>query len=123
MAQHAETTGAGSPTGLRPFHYKASDMELADMKRRIKATRWPEKETVDDDTQGVQLATMQALAKYWGDSYDWRKVEARLDALPPYAVGSVSGSMIFNCSTIEPGQPWVTITGMALSCFERTWMK
>ena len=84
MAQHAETTSAGSPTGLRPFHYKASDTELADMKRRIKATRWPEKETVDDDTQGVQLATMQALAKYWGDSYDWRKVEARLDALPQF---------------------------------------
>ncbi len=84
MTQHAETTSAGSPTDIRPFHYKASDTDLADMKRRIKATRWPEKETVDDDTQGVQLATMQALAKYWADSYDWRKVEARLAALPQF---------------------------------------
>ena len=79
MAQHAETTSAGAPTDIRPFHYKASDTDLADMKRRIKATRWPEKETVNDDTQGVQLATMQALAKYWAESYDWRKIEARLD--------------------------------------------
>jgi pimeloyl-ACP methyl ester carboxylesterase len=84
MAQHAETTSAGAPTDIRPFHYKASDTDLADMKRRIKATRWPEKETVDDDTQGVQLATMQALAKYWGESYDWRKAEARLEALPQF---------------------------------------
>jgi len=84
MAQHAETTSAGAPTDIRPFHYKASDTDLADMKRRIKATRWPEKETVNDDTQGVQLATMQALAKYWGESYDWRKVEARLESLPQF---------------------------------------
>ncbi len=84
MAQHAETTNAGSPTGIRPFHYRASDTDLADLKRRIKSTRWPEKETVDDDTQGVQLATMQALAKYWAESYDWRKIEARLESLPQF---------------------------------------
>lgn len=84
MPHHAETTSAGAPTDIRPFHYRASDTDLADMKRRIKATRWPEKETVEDDTQGVQLATMQALAKYWGDNYDWRKVEARLEALPQF---------------------------------------
>lgn len=82
MSQHAETTSAG--TDIRPFHYKASDTDLAEMKRRIKATRWPEKETVNDDTQGVQLATMQALAKYWAESYDWRKIEARLAALPQF---------------------------------------
>ncbi|MUV14934.1 epoxide hydrolase family protein [Noviluteimonas gilva] len=84
MAQHAETTSAGSPTGIRPFHYKASDTDLAELKRRIKSTRWPEKEGVDDDSQGVQLATMQQLAKYWAESYDWRKIEARLESLPQF---------------------------------------
>ena len=84
MSQHAESTGVGSPTTIRPFHYKASEMDLADMKRRIKSTRWPEKETVDDDTQGVQLATMQALAKYWAENYDWRKVEGRLSTFQQF---------------------------------------
>ena len=55
-----------------------------DLRARIKATRWPEKETVADDTQGVQLATMQKLARYWATEYDWRKVEARLNALPQF---------------------------------------
>jgi pimeloyl-ACP methyl ester carboxylesterase len=84
MGQRAETTSAGAPTGIRPFHFKASDTDLADMKRRIKATRWPEKEPVDDDSQGVQLATMQALAKYWAESYDWRTIESRLDSMPQF---------------------------------------
>jgi pimeloyl-ACP methyl ester carboxylesterase len=61
-----------------------SDEQLADLRRRIQATRWPDKELVADASQGVQLATMQALAKYWGTNYDWRKFEARLDALPQF---------------------------------------
>jgi len=69
---------------IRPFHFHASDEELADLRSRILATRWPEKETVADASQGVQLATMKALAAYWGSQYDWRKVEARLDALPQF---------------------------------------
>ncbi|HEX7893665.1 MAG TPA: epoxide hydrolase N-terminal domain-containing protein, partial [Terriglobales bacterium] len=54
------------------------EAELVELRRRINATRWPERETVTDATQGVQLATIQALAKYWANEYDWRKVEARL---------------------------------------------
>jgi len=69
---------------VRPFHFHASDEQLADLHRRIAATRWPDKETVADASQGVQLATMQALAKYWGTEYDWRKCEAKLNALPQF---------------------------------------
>ena len=69
---------------IRPFHVHFSDSELADLKRRINATRLPAKETVDDQSQGVQLATIQKLAAYWGTKYDWRKVEARLDAVPQF---------------------------------------
>ena len=64
--------------------YHASDEELADLKRRIEATRWPERETVDDGTQGVQLEFMQKLADYWANDYDWRRCEARLNALPNF---------------------------------------
>ena len=60
------------------------EAELDELRRRIKATRWPDRETVTDQSQGVQLATMQALARYWATEYDWRKVEARLNALPQF---------------------------------------
>jgi len=73
-----------SDTSIRPFSYRASDEELADLKRRIKATRWPSRELVNDPTQGVQLATMRKLADYWASQYDWRKAEARLNALPMF---------------------------------------
>jgi pimeloyl-ACP methyl ester carboxylesterase len=76
-----------APTGdisIRPFAFHASDEELADLKRRIKATRWPERELVDDGTQGVQLALMQKLADYWATDYDWRRCEAQLNALPNF---------------------------------------
>jgi pimeloyl-ACP methyl ester carboxylesterase len=69
---------------IRPFHYRASDEALADLKRRIKATRWPERETVDDNTQGVQLATMQKLADYWANQHDWRRAEAQLFSYPNF---------------------------------------
>ena len=69
---------------VRPFHFTASDEALADLRRRIAATRWPDKETVADASQGVQLATMQKLARYWATDYDWRKCEAKLNALPQF---------------------------------------
>ncbi|MEP6848606.1 MAG: epoxide hydrolase N-terminal domain-containing protein, partial [Acidobacteriota bacterium] len=69
---------------IRPFKFRASDEALADLKKRIAATKWPNKELVNDATQGVQLGTMQKLADYWANKYDWRKVEARLDALPQF---------------------------------------
>jgi pimeloyl-ACP methyl ester carboxylesterase len=69
---------------IQPFHYHASDEALADLRRRVTETRWPDKETVSDTSQGVQLATMQKLARYWSTDYDWRKCEAKLNALPQF---------------------------------------
>ena len=68
---------------IRPFRVNVSEAELTELRRRINATKWPERETVTDATQGVQLATMQNLARYWGTDYDWRKCEAKLNGLPP----------------------------------------
>jgi pimeloyl-ACP methyl ester carboxylesterase len=75
---------AGDKTAIRPFHVNVPETELTDLRRRIKATKWPEREQVTDDSQGVQLDTIQKLARYWGTEYDWRKVEARLNALPNF---------------------------------------
>ncbi len=69
---------------VRPFHVNVTEAELTDLRQRINATRWPEKETVIDATQGVQLATIQALARYWATDYDWRKIEAKLNAVPQF---------------------------------------
>jgi len=71
-------------SAIRPFDVDISDAELVELRRRIKATKWPERETVKDQSQGVQLATMQKLANYWATEYDWRKVEANLNALPQF---------------------------------------
>jgi pimeloyl-ACP methyl ester carboxylesterase len=71
-------------TDIRPFHVNVPETELGELRRRIKATKWPERETVKDASQGVQLATTQALAQYWATDYDWRKVEARLNSLPNF---------------------------------------
>src|SRR5919205_954837 len=67
---------------IRPFQVEIPEQELAELRRRIGATRWPSSELVADRSQGVQLATMQALARYWTTEYDWRNCEARLNALP-----------------------------------------
>src|SRR3954468_1767700 len=71
-------------TDIRPFHISFPEEQLSDLRRRIKATKWPERETVADDTQGVQLATMQALATYWANDYDWRKIEEKLNSYPNF---------------------------------------
>jgi hypothetical protein len=166
---------------IRPFHIDILEGDLVDLRRRLAAARWPDKETVTDESQGVPLATIQELVRHWQTDYDWRKIEARLNALPqfitgidgvdihfihvrskhenalplivthgwpgsiieqlkiidpltnptahgggasdappPCAVGSVNGPTIFNCSMTEPGQPWVTMSGNAWSCFDRT---
>ncbi|KIC92660.1 epoxide hydrolase family protein [Flavihumibacter solisilvae] len=76
--------GSVSNEAVRPFQYHASQEDLDDLKRRILATRWPQKETVNDQSQGPRLATLKALADYWGNKYDWRKVEAKLDAWPQF---------------------------------------
>ncbi len=69
---------------IRPFSFRVPEEKLAKLRRRIHETEWPEQETVADDSQGVRLATMQKLARYWATDYDWRKVEAKLNALPQF---------------------------------------
>src|SRR5713101_1019082 len=69
---------------IRPFHVNVPEEELTELRRRINETRWPDRETVTDQSQGVPLATIQKLARYWGNLYDWRKVEARLKAVPHF---------------------------------------
>ncbi|MFN0165037.1 MAG: epoxide hydrolase family protein [Bryobacteraceae bacterium] len=78
------TEQASGPTAIRPFHVNVPEAELTELRRRVKATRWPDRETVTDASQGVQLATTQALARYWATEYDWRKIEAKMNALPQF---------------------------------------
>jgi hypothetical protein len=75
---------AAEGDAIRPFRVKIPEEQLLDLRRRVAATRWPERETVADASQGVPLATMQQLAGYWATDYDWRKVEAKLNALPQF---------------------------------------
>ena len=84
QATATSTEQATDKTAIRPFQFNFTDAELADLRRRVNATRWPERETVSDASQGVQLATMQKLARYWGTEYDWRKGEAKLKAVPHF---------------------------------------
>lgn len=79
---------------IRPFHISVPEAALADLRQRILATRWPDKETVTDQSQGVNLEKIQALVKYWGTDYDWRKAEAKLNALPQY-VTNIDGLDIY----------------------------
>src|SRR6266566_460983 len=77
-------TAVAEDTAVRPFRIDVPEEALVDLRRRLAATRWPERETVTDDTQGVQLRTMQELVRYWGTEYDFRRFEARLNALPQF---------------------------------------
>lgn len=76
--------GRTKTDAVRSFSFHAPEEELTELRRRINATRWPERETVADASQGVQLETIQALARYWATEYDWRKCETRLNALPNF---------------------------------------
>ena len=80
----AYQAAAATNDALRPFRITVPEEALVDLRRRLAATRWPDKETVADESQGVQLATMQQLAEYWQTGYDWRKCEAKLNALPQF---------------------------------------
>jgi pimeloyl-ACP methyl ester carboxylesterase len=79
-----QAEGATQEDAIRPFHINFPEEQLIDLRRRIETTRWPDQETVTDESQGVQLATMRELARYWTTGYDWRKVEAALNALPQF---------------------------------------
>lgn len=75
----------GAAAAIRPFRFEAAQADLDDLRHRLKAIRWPERERVNDTTEGVRLATIQALARYWTDGYEWRRCEARLDGLPQFS--------------------------------------
>jgi pimeloyl-ACP methyl ester carboxylesterase len=79
-----EVRAAIDPDAMRPFRINVPDEELADLRRRVAATRWPDQETINDRSQGAQLARIQDLVRYWGTEYDWRKVEAQLNVLPQF---------------------------------------
>src|SRR5438094_2010518 len=79
-----QTQTVAAETAVRPFRVDIPEEQLVELRRRINATKWPERETVTDQSQGVQLETIQGLARYWMTDYDWRKCEARLNALPQF---------------------------------------
>ena len=87
MSTQSKDADAATPAedgAIRPFKVEVSEEELAELRERIAATRWPSKELVEDRSQGVQLATIQELARYWTSDYDWRACEAKLNALPQF---------------------------------------
>jgi pimeloyl-ACP methyl ester carboxylesterase len=84
MTEGTQQTGSSDNAAVRPFKVGFPETELTDLRRRVDATRWPERETVSDDSQGARLAMMQDLARYWATDHDWRKCEAKLNALPNF---------------------------------------
>ena len=106
---------------IRPFHVNVPEEELIELRRRIKATRWPEKETVTDQTQGVQLATIQKLAHYWATQHDWRKVEAKLNSLPQFitAIDGLDIHFIHVRSKHENALPLIVTHGWPGSIIEQ----
>jgi pimeloyl-ACP methyl ester carboxylesterase len=114
------STTVGTAAEIRPFHVDIPDEKLAELRRRIEATRWPSKELVDDRSQGVQLATMQALARYWASDYDWRRCEARLNALPQFTteIDGVDVHFIHVRSQHEDALPLIMTHGWPGSVIE-----
>jgi pimeloyl-ACP methyl ester carboxylesterase len=112
---------AADKNAIHPFHVNFPESELADMRRRIVATRYPEQETVADDTQGVQLATIQKLARYWATEYDWRKVEVKLKALPNFitAIDGLDIHFIHVRSKHENALPLIVTHGWPGSIIEQ----
>src|SRR5882724_808241 len=114
------STTAETATGIRPFHFEISDDELTELRRRITATRWPSTELVSDRSQGVQLAPLQKLARYWVTDYDWRKAEARLNALPQFTteIDGVDIHFIHVKSSHENALPLIMTHGWPGSVME-----
>src|SRR6266446_2639837 len=102
MTQTSATQrGSEQADAIRPFNVNFPEAELTELRRRINATKWPERETVTDASQGVQLATSQALARYWGTDFDWRKCEARLFAQETVTT-EIDGLDIQSCLALAP---------------------
>src|SRR5260370_3253550 len=112
---------ANDKNAIRPFRVKVSEAELTELRNRINATKWPERETVTDATQGVQLATIQALARYWGTEYDWRKCEAKLNALPQFIteIDGLDIHFIHVRSKHEKAMPLIVTHGWPCSVIEQ----
>jgi pimeloyl-ACP methyl ester carboxylesterase len=108
-------------TAIRAFHVNFPEAELTDLRRRINATKWPERETVKDQSQGVELATMQKLARHWATSHDWRKCEARLNALPQFVteIDGVDIHFIHVRSNHEKALPLIVTHGWPGSIIEQ----
>jgi pimeloyl-ACP methyl ester carboxylesterase len=125
-ARDAQSKEGGSPMGttkadaILPFRVNVPDESLADLRRRLAATRWPTKELVEDRSQGVQLATLRALARYWSTEYDWRKCEARLNALPQFTtvIDGVNIHFIHVTSRHENALPLIMTHGWPGSVIE-----
>jgi pimeloyl-ACP methyl ester carboxylesterase len=120
MTQGTPLTGSGE-ADIRPFRVNVPEAHLADLRRRIAATKWPERETVADASQGVQLATMRALAGYWATEYDWRKCEARLNAVPQFTteIDGLDVHFIHARSKHEDALPMIVTHGWPGSIIEQ----
>src|SRR5438874_6325164 len=114
------STTVQTTTYIPPFHVDVADDELAELRDRIAATRWPSKELVSDRSQGVQLATLRELARYWENTYDWRKAEAKLNALPQFttAIDGVDVHFIHVKSAHENALPLIMTHGWPGSVME-----
>ena len=108
-------------TAIRPFRVNMPEADLADLKRRLAATRWPDKETVADQSQGAQLAKLQELVRYWGTDYDWRKAEAKLNAFPQFmtTIDGVDIHFIHVRSRHPNAMPLIVTHGWPGSVFEQ----
>lgn len=108
-------------TAIRAFRIDIPDSDLAELRRRIESTIWPEQETVANGTQGVQLAFMQALARYWATDYDWRKVEARLNALPNFitTIDGLDGARVLEPAALPETRPGRSLRGVGAACAHR----
>src|SRR5258705_10235238 len=113
-------SGTTEDAEIRPFRVSIPEEELVELRRRLAATRWPERETVADDSQGVQLATMQELVRYWGIEYDFRRFEARLNALPQFIteIDGLDIHFIHVKSPHENALPLIITHGWPGSVFE-----
>ena len=114
------STTVETATAIRPFHVEFTAEQVEDLRRRIAATRWPTKELVDDRSQGVQLAAMQTLAKYWLDEYDFGRIEERLNALPQFVteIDGLEIHFIHVKSTHEDALPLIVTHGWPGSVIE-----
>jgi Epoxide hydrolase N terminus len=120
MTVGAQQTGSDETT-VRPFHVNVPEAELTELRRRINAARWPERETVADDSQGVPLAMIQELARYWTADYDWRTCEAKLNALPQFIteIGGLDIHFIHVRSGHDQALPLIVTHGWPGSIIEQ----